>query len=95
METAGIAKEAAERGLPLLSIRAISDGPSAPLPINLDEMMDQDANLQTGKLLKAVIRNPGILLQSRRMMRNTRIAADNAAVALVAALNGLTSSPPM
>jgi len=95
METAGIAKEAAERGLPLLSIRAISDGPRAPLPINPDEMMDQDANLQTGKLLKAVIRHPGILLQSRRMMRNARIAADNTAAALVAALDGLTSSPPM
>jgi adenosylhomocysteine nucleosidase len=92
METAGIAQVAAENDLPLLSIRAISDGPSAPIPINLDEMMDKDANLKVGKLLKAVIRHPGILVQSRQLMVNTQRAADNAAVALLAALGGMASS---
>ncbi len=86
METAGIAQAAVEKGIPLLSLRAISDGPRAPIPFDLGEMMDDDANLQAGKMLKAVIRHPGILLQSGRMMRNTKIAADNAAAALVAAL---------
>jgi adenosylhomocysteine nucleosidase len=87
METAGIAQVAAEAGIPLLSLRAISDGPSAPIPINLVEMMDEDANLQTVRLLRTVIRHPKIVLQVRRLMRNTRIAADNVAVALVAALS--------
>jgi adenosylhomocysteine nucleosidase len=45
METAGIAQVAVEKGIPLLSLRAISDGPRAPLPFNLDEMMDEDTNL--------------------------------------------------
>jgi adenosylhomocysteine nucleosidase len=86
METAGIAQVAAEKGIPLLSLRAISDGPLAPIPIDLGEMMDEDANLQFGRMLKAFVRHPGILLQSRQMMRNSKIAADNAAIALVAAL---------
>jgi adenosylhomocysteine nucleosidase len=89
METAGIAQAAAEKGIPLFSIRAISDGPKAPMPIDLGEIMDEDANYKIGKMLLALIRNPGMLLQARRLMRNTRIAADNAAVALVAALEGM------
>jgi len=87
METAGIAMVAAEKGIPLLSLRAISDGPRAPIPFDLGEMMDEDANLQAGRLLKAIVRNPRIVFQSRRLMRNSRIAADNAAAALSAALS--------
>jgi nucleoside phosphorylase len=87
METAGIAQVAAEKKIPLISLRAISDGPRAPIPFDLGEVMDADANLSPGKLLKALIHNPTLLLQASRMNRNSRIAADNAAVALVAALN--------
>jgi hypothetical protein len=87
METAGIATVAAEKGIPLLSLRAISDGPCAPIPFDLGEMMDEDANLQAGRLLKAIVRNPRIVFQSRRLMRNSKIAADNAAAALSAALS--------
>lgn len=94
METAGIAQVAAERGIPLLSLRAISDGPRAPIPFDLGEVMDEDANLRPGRLMKMIVRNPGIVLQSRRMMRNNRIAADNAAIALVAALSQVDFGKP-
>ena len=94
METAGIAQVAAERGIPLLSLRAISDGPRAPIPFDLGEVMDEDANLRPGRLIKMIVRNPGIVLQSRRMMRNNRIAADNAAIALVAALSQVDFGKP-
>lgn len=93
METAGIAQVAAGAGIKLLSLRAISDGPCAPLPVNLGEMMDENANLRVGKFLQVVVRHPGILLQSRQFLRNSRTAADNAAAALVSALQGLASSP--
>jgi adenosylhomocysteine nucleosidase len=87
METAGIAGVTLDRGIPLLSLRAISDGPRAPIPIDLGEVMDENANLIPGKLLKAIFRNPRILVQSRRMLRNSRLAADHAAIALLAALS--------
>jgi nucleoside phosphorylase len=93
METAGIAQVAKDEGIPLLSIRSISDGPRAPIPLNLDEMMDEDANLKAGKLIKAVFRRPGVLLKARQMLRNSAIAADNAAIALVAALDWLSVHP--
>jgi nucleoside phosphorylase len=39
METVGIAQTAAGAGVPLLSMRAISDGPRAPIPFDLEAMM--------------------------------------------------------
>ncbi|MFZ2095332.1 MAG: hypothetical protein WAV05_01720 [Anaerolineales bacterium] len=86
METAGIARVAMENGVPLLSLRAISDGPCAPIPFDLSEVMDENANMQTGRLLRMVLRHPMILFYSVGMMRNTRLAAESAAVALLAAL---------
>ncbi len=86
METAGIARVAAERKLPLLSLRAISDGPRAPIPIDLGSMMDENADLRFGRLLVEVLRRPAILQQGRQMMRNSALAAENAALALLAAL---------
>ena len=37
METSGILRAAREKGLPLLVLRAVSDNPESPIPINLEE----------------------------------------------------------
>jgi adenosylhomocysteine nucleosidase len=87
METAAIAGVAAEQGLPLLSLRAISDGPRAPIPFDLETMMDEQDNLRTGEIIKTMLGHPQMLPSLVRMGRNTRQAADNAALALVAALS--------
>jgi len=86
METAGIAQIAARMGFPLLSLRAISDGPRAPIPFDLGEIMDKDTNLRIGRMLKALARHPGALIQAIQAKRNARIAEDHAAIALLAAL---------
>jgi adenosylhomocysteine nucleosidase len=86
-ETAGIAQVAAEAGIPLLSIRSISDGPQAPIPFDLEEILNEEYNYRIGEMLLMVLRNPRILLQARQMLRNSRTAADHAARALVAALS--------
>jgi nucleoside phosphorylase len=87
METAGIAQVAAEKGIALISIRAISDGPQSPIPFDLESMLDEKYNFRVTKMLWVALRHPRIILQSRRMMKNSRIAADQAAKALVAVLN--------
>ncbi|MBE3066051.1 MAG: hypothetical protein IMZ73_01290 [Chloroflexi bacterium] len=87
METAGIATVAAEMGIPLVSIRSVSDGPQSPIPFDLESILDEKYNLRIGKLLMMVLRRPQIIFQSRQMIQNSRKAADNAAKALVAALN--------
>ncbi len=86
METAGIVAELTGSGVPVFSLRAISDGPAAPIPIDLGRMMDENADLRIGRLLGEVVRHPGIILSSRRMLANTRIACDRAADAVVACL---------
>jgi len=87
METAGIAQVAIEQGIPLLSLRAISDGPRAPIPFDLETMIDKDYNLHTGRLIKTFLSHPQMLSQLMRMGQNTTKAATNASIALIAALN--------
>jgi adenosylhomocysteine nucleosidase len=87
METAGIAHVAAEKGIPFLSLRSISDGPRSPIPLDLEAVMDNEYNFRIGELIKTVLRHPEIILKSRQMLQNSRKAADHAAMALVAALS--------
>ena len=87
METFGIAQVAAEKGIPLISLRSISDGPQSPIPFDLDGMMDKQYNFRIGKMLAAVLRQPQILLQSRQLIQNSGKAADHAAIALLAAID--------
>ena len=87
METAGIAGAAAKKGVPLLSLRAISDGPAAPIPFNLETMLDEQDNLRSGEIIKTILGHPQMLPQLVGMGCNTRKAADNAVLALVAALS--------
>ena len=87
METSAIAQAAAEANLPLLGLRGISDNPMYPLPIDPEMVMDENYHLQAGKLLRTLIRHPEILLTANRMRRNTAIAAENTAIAVIAALS--------
>jgi adenosylhomocysteine nucleosidase len=86
METSGIAGVAVEKGLPLLSLRSISDGPRAPIPFDLGQMMDEQDNIRTGEIIKTILGHPKMVPGLMRMGRNSRKAADNAAIALMAAL---------
>ena len=87
METAGIAQVAAEMGIPLVSVRSISDGPQAPIPFDLEAVLDEEANFRIGEMLRIVLRHPQIIFQSRQMMRNSTKAADHAARAVIAMLS--------
>jgi adenosylhomocysteine nucleosidase len=86
METAGIAQVLKEKRIPLLSVRAISDCPQEPIPFNLSTAIDEDGNLNLGKMILMIIGRPIILFQSRRLLRNAKKAADNAAMVVIAAL---------
>jgi adenosylhomocysteine nucleosidase len=99
METAGIAQAAAEAGIPLLSIRSISDGPQSPIPFDLEAMLDDQDNFRFGRLLLMILSRPQIIFQALQMVENSRKAADHAAMALLAALGQhpskmLVNQPP-
>jgi len=87
METAGIAQVAAEMGIPVVSVRSISDGPQAPIPFDLEAVLDEEANFRIGEMLRIVLRNPQFIFQSRKMMQNSKKAADHAARAVIAMLS--------
>jgi adenosylhomocysteine nucleosidase len=87
METIGIVQVAEAHGIPLLSMRAISDGPQAPIPFDLEAMVDEKDNLRMRKLFRTILGHPQMIPQLLRMGRNTKLAAQNAAIALVAALS--------
>ncbi len=87
METEGIRPVAVKAALPLLVIRSISDGPLAPVPINLEKAMDANYHLRPAQLLLQVLKRPRILLQANSMLRNSRLVADHAALAVSTLLN--------
>ena len=87
METAGIAQVAGEFGIPLVSIRSISDGPQTPIPLDLQAILDENDNLRIGRMIIMLIRHPRIIFQSQQILLNSRKAADHAARVLVAVLS--------
>lgn len=87
METAGIAQVSDEMGIPLVSIRSISDGPQAPIPFDLEALLDENDKFRIGKLLTMILRNPRIIFQSNQILRNSKVAAAHASQALIAALS--------
>ncbi len=89
METHGIAQEAAARGVPLLALRAVSDSVREPLPFDLGRFTDSDYNLHTARLLAYFVLHPRVLPRLSGLQRNTRRAAENAALAVLAALGEL------
>jgi len=86
MESAGIADACAEAGVPLYAFRAISDSVDEPLPFSLSDYLDERQQLMVGRLAAAVIRRPHLLPALLRLARNAGRAADNAALAALAAV---------
>ena len=89
METAAIAGVAVERGIPLLSLRSISDNPQEPLPFDIGDWYNGEANLVVGSMIRTFLLRPNILPRLFKLNRNTHRAAENLAIALVAVLGQL------
>ncbi|MGA2479106.1 MAG: phosphorylase, partial [Spirochaetia bacterium] len=84
METFGIAQVAVERGIPLHSLRSISDSPEEPIPFTMGG--GEDFHLKPLTLLGAVLRNPRIIGPLLRLKNNSAKAAGNLAAVVFAIL---------
>jgi adenosylhomocysteine nucleosidase len=93
METAGVQRAAAERGVPLLSIRSISDSPDEPLPFSIAESMDRDGRLRPGRILAMALHDPRLILRLVRLGKNMNRAMGNLAAVVIAAVEGQISDP--
>jgi hypothetical protein len=86
METAGIAQVCAERGVPLLCMRAVSDSVQEPLPFDLEKVIDEEQNFRAGRMIMALVRRPFRIPLALRAGRNAARAAGNLADAIIEAL---------
>jgi adenosylhomocysteine nucleosidase len=79
METAAIARVAAAYKIPLVSIRSISDSPDQPLPMALEDLIDENGGMRIGHIAGRCLRHPSLLLALIRVGKNGAKAAENAA----------------
>jgi nucleoside phosphorylase len=91
METAGIMRAAAERGVPLFAIRTISDSPEEPLPFSIADAVDKDGRVRPGRVILRALRHPRLIPRLARLQRNMDRAMGNLAAAVVAAVEALTA----
>lgn len=89
MESAAVARIAAREGVPLVALRAISDGAEEELGFAIDEFTDQEMRIRAGKVLLTIAKKPWIILQLVRLARNARLAGQNLALAVRDAVNAL------
>ncbi|MBN1581830.1 MAG: phosphorylase [Anaerolineae bacterium] len=89
METAGIAQLAAEQGIPLFALRAVSDLVEDGLPLSIQELTGEGLTPRIGKIVKSVLRRPRIIPQLVRLAWHVEQAAENLAIALLAILGSI------
>lgn len=94
METVAVARKAARAGIPLVAIRAISDGADEELDFSIEDFTGGGRNISAWRVLMTLARKPRIIPQLIRLARNSGRAGKNLAVALVALLEHLEPLRP-
>jgi nucleoside phosphorylase len=90
METEFIAEACAQRGIRMLSLRAISDTPAAPFGIPADVLFDVERQqTDTARLVGHLVRRPIALRQLLIIARQVKTARRSLSVAVCAALDAL------
>ncbi len=89
MESAAVARIAAREGVPLVALRAISDGAEEELGFSIDEFTDREMRIRAWKVLLTMAKKPWIIPQLVRLARNARLAGQNLALAVRDAVSTL------
>uniref|UniRef100_A0A831UCV0 Phosphorylase n=1 Tax=Geobacter metallireducens TaxID=28232 RepID=A0A831UCV0_GEOME len=90
METAAVAEACRRHGIPLVSLRAISDAAAEELAFSLDEFTDDEMAVRPLKVLATITRKPWIIPQLLRLARNSRAAGKQLAGGVLAAVEFLS-----
>jgi adenosylhomocysteine nucleosidase len=78
MESAAIAEVCAERGVPFLAVRAVSDAVDTALSPELVRLLS-GGNVSVWRAVRALVRRPRLLGEFRRLARDTKLAANRLA----------------
>lgn len=82
MESAAVARVAAQNSIPFLGIRAISDTWNEELGFSINEFCDDEMRIRPVKVLATILRRPRIIPQLIRLARNSRAAARSLGIAI-------------
>ncbi|MGH8479298.1 MAG: purine phosphorylase [Gammaproteobacteria bacterium] len=93
METAGVARAAAEHGLPWLAIRAIVDAQGVSIPPLALDALGADGRPRLGKLLAGIARAPAGIPRLLRLGRDFRAARSALKTVVRLAGHGLGYGP--
>ena len=89
METAGAALAAAERGIPWMAIRAVTDGPNDTLPLDFNALADAEGDVDRKRILRATLTHPWKIPALIRLGQRSTLAARNLAIFLETFLKSL------
>ena len=82
MESAAIRAVCAEKHIPCVTVRVISDTASEDLPLDFNALAKPDKNLDYGKLAWAIAKSPGKIGALMELQRKTKFAAERLAEVL-------------
>ena len=82
MESAAIHAVCAERGIPCLTVRVISDTADEDLPLDFNALAKPDQSIDFGKLAWAIAKSPGKIGALMALQKKTQLAAERLAEAL-------------
>lgn len=79
MESAAIHAVCAERGIPCVTLRVISDTADEDLPLDFNALAKPDKSIDFGKLAWAIAKSPGKIPQLMALQKKTKFAAEKLA----------------
>ncbi|MEI7807373.1 MAG: hypothetical protein WCJ07_02695 [Verrucomicrobiota bacterium] len=82
MESAAIHAVCAERGIPCVTVRVISDTGHEDLPLDFNELAKPDKSIDFGKLAWAIAKSPGKIGALMKLQKRTKFAAEQLAAVL-------------
>ncbi|HEX3624385.1 MAG TPA: hypothetical protein VH280_03060 [Verrucomicrobiae bacterium] len=86
MESGAVQAACSARGIPCVTVRVISDTASQDLPLDFNNFMKEDKSLDMSKLMMAVAKAPWKMGALMELQKNTKLAAQRLADALVKAI---------
>jgi len=88
LESAAFARGAAERGIPYLILRSISDTAEETLPLDFNAFLDSDGGVDRRRVALAVLRRPSLIAPLWSLRGRMSLGASNLARAARAILAG-------
>lgn len=82
MESAAIHEVCCEKGIPCVTVRAISDTADEDLPLDFNALSKPDKSLDFGKLFLAIAKSPGKIGALMQLQKKTKLAAERMAEVL-------------